>query len=341
MAINKHRTSLKDLARELGVSIATVSRALRNSPEIGKDMQQKVKELAKQLNYRPNPFAQSLRREAPKIIGVVVPNLVTHYYAAVLDGIENEAARAGYSVISANSHEDFDTEARVIDNFIGLHVEGIIACLAQNTTDYSHFEEIARMGIPLVFFGRTCLPDLFSSVTANGDEAAQLATQHLIDTGSRRIAFIGGPNHIDMVRRRKHGYLEALRENSLPIDRDMVICDRIDYDVALRSTIELLSRPNRPDAILAFNDIITFAAFTAIKQMGLTIPDDVALIGFTDDAHAAYVTPRMSAIEDQSHEMGATACQLLLGCIAGDRTIYREKVPQQLVIRETSAKIRL
>lgn len=341
MAVNKHRTSLKDLARELGVSIATVSRALRNSPEIGKDMQQKVKELAKQLNYRPNPFAQSLRREAPKIIGVVVPNLVTHYYAAVLDGIENEAARAGYSVISANSHEDFDTEARVIDNFIGLHVEGIIACLAQNTTDYSHFEEIARMGIPLVFFGRTCLPDLFSSVTANGDEAAQLATQHLIDTGSRRIAFIGGPNHIDMVRRRKHGYLEALRENSLPIDRDMVICDRIDYDVALRSTIELLSRPNRPDAILAFNDIITFAAFTAIKQMGLTIPDDVALIGFTDDAHAAYVTPHMSAIEDQSHEMGVTACQLLLKSIGGDKTIYRERVPQQLVIRDTSAKIRL
>lgn len=340
MAVNKRRTSLKDLARELGVSIATVSRALRNSPEIGKEMQQRVQELARRLNYRPNPFAQSLRREAPKIIGVVVPNLVTHYYAAVLDGIENEAAKAGYSVISANSHEDVETEIRVIDNFVGLHVEGIIACLAQNTTDYSHFEEIARMGIPLVFFGRTCLPELFSSVTANGDEAAQLATQHLIDTGSRRIAFIGGPNHLDMVRRRKHGYLEALRENHLPIDRNIVVCDTIDYNVALHATTELLGRPDRPDAILAFNDIITFAAFTAIKQLGLTIPDDVALIGFTDDAHAAYVTPRMSAIEDRSHLMGTTACQLLLKNIAGDKTICRERVPQQLVIRDTSAKIR-
>lgn len=340
MAVNKRRTSLKDLARELGVSIATVSRALRNSPEIGKEMQQRVQELARRLNYRPNPFAQSLRREAPKIIGVVVPNLVTHYYAAVLDGIENEAAKAGYSVISANSHEDVETEIRVIDNFVGLHVEGIIACLAQNTTDYSHFEEIARMGIPLVFFGRTCLPELFSSVTANGDEAAQLATQHLIDTGSRRIAFIGGPNHLDMVRRRKHGYLEALRENHLPIDRNIVVCDTIDYNVALHATTELLGRPDRPDAILAFNDIITFAAFTAIKQLGLTIPDDVALIGFTDDAHAAYVTPRMSAIEDQSHLMGTTACRLLLKNIAGDKTICRERVPQQLVIRDTSAKIR-
>ena len=329
---------MKDLAQELGVSIATVSRALRNSPEIGQDMQKKVKELAKRLNYRPNPFAQSLRKEAPRVIGVVVPNLVTHYYAAVLDGIEDEARKEGYSVISANTHEDTEAEIRAIDNFIGLHVEGIIACLSQNTTDYSHFEEIANMGIPLVFFGRTCLTDRFSSVTANGDEAAFRATQHLIDTGSRRIAFIGGPNHLDMVRRRKHGYLEALRENHIPIDRNLVACEKIDYQWAMDTTTRLLKQADRPDAILAFNDIITFAAFTAIKQQALRIPEDVALIGFTDDVHAQYVTPRMSAIEDQSHQMGQTACQLLLKNINGDSKIYREIVPQKLVIRETSAR---
>lgn len=329
---------MKDLAQELGVSIATVSRALRSSPEIGQDMQNKVKELAKRLNYRPNPFAQSLRKEAPRVIGVVVPNLVTHYYAAVLDGIEDEARKAGYSVISANTHEDTDAEIRAIDNFISLHVEGIIACLSQNTTDYSHFEEIANMGIPLVFFGRTCLADRFSSVTANGDEAAFQATQHLIDTGSRRIAFIGGPNHLDMVKRRKHGYLEALRENRIPIDRNLVACEKIDYQWAMDTTTRLLQQEDRPDAILAFNDIITFAAFTAIKQQGLRIPGDVALIGFTDDVHAQYVTPRMSAIEDQSQLMGQTACQLLLKNINGDSKIYRKIVPQKLVIRDTSAR---
>ena len=338
MAVNKHRTSLKDLAQELGVSIATVSRALRNSPEIGREMQEKVKALAKQLNYRPNPFAQSLRKEAPHVIGVVVPNLVTHYYAAVLDGIEAEARKSGYSVISANTHEDSEAEVRAIDNFISLHVEGIVACLSQSTTDYSHFEEIAQMGIPLVFFGRTCLRDNFSSVTANGDEAAQQATQHLIDTGSRRIAFIGGPNHLDMVRRRKHGYLEALRENRIPIDRELVICEKIDYQWALQATEQLLKLEDRPDAILAFNDIITFAAFTAIKQHGYRIPDDIALIGFTDDVHAQYVTPRMSAIEDQSQLMGQRACQLLLKSINGDSRIYHEIVPQKVVIRDTSAR---
>ncbi len=334
----KHRISLKDLAQQLGVSIATVSRALHGSPEIGQEMQAKVKALAKQLNYRPNPFAQGLRSEAPKVIGVVVPNLVTHYYAAVLDGIETETRKSGYSVISANSHELQSDEARAIDNFNSLHVEGIIACLAQETTDYTPFEEVLRMGIPLVFFGRTCLSDKFSCVTANGDEAAQQATQHLIDTGSRRIAFIGGPNHLDMVQRRKHGYLEALRENRIPIERELVSCHRIDYDVALQSALELLSRPDKPDAILAFNDIITFAAFTAIKQLGLRIPEDVALIGFTDDVHAKYVTPRLSVIEDQSGLMGQRACQLLLKHIAGDTKIYREIVPQKIVIRDTSAK---
>ncbi len=336
----KHRPSLKDLAAQLGVSIATVSRALRSSSEIGPEMQQRVKALAKQLNYRPNPFARSLRQETPKVIGVVVPNIVTHYFSAVLDGIESEANAQGYSVISANSHEDTADEVRAIDNFLGLHVDGIIACLAQDTRDYSHLEELSTIGVPLVLFGRTCLPDLFSSVTANGDEAAYQATTHLLQTGSRRVAFVGGPNHLDMVVRRKHGYLEALRDAHLPIDRTLVACGRIDFDEASRAVRQLLERPDRPDAILAFNDIIAFAAYTTIQQMGLRMPDDVAIIGFTDDVHAAFVTPRLSAIADQSTLMGQTACRLLLRAIGGDTKIYHEIVPQKLIIRDTSAKKR-
>lgn len=276
------RTSLKDLAEQLGVSIATVSRALRGSHEVGDEMKEKVRALAKKLNYRPNPFAQSLRKEAPRVIGVVVPNLVTHYYAAVLDGIEDYARQQGYSVFSSNSHEDHVREEQAIDNFISMHVEGIIACLAQDTVDYAHFREIHEMGIPLVFFARTCLPELFSQVVANGDEAAQQATQHLIDNGARRVAFIGGPNHLDMVKRRKHGYLEALRESRIPIERELVKCGKIDFDTARNATLQLLESDNPPDAILAFNDIITYAAFDAIKDKGLRIPEDVAIMGFTD-----------------------------------------------------------
>ena len=333
------RTSLKDLADHLGVSIATVSRALRNSHEVGEEMTRKVKELAKQLNYRPNPFAQSLRKEAPRVIGVIVPNLVTHYYAAVLDGIEDYASKQGYSVISANSREDHTREERALDNFLNMHVEGIIACLAQDTVDYSHFEQLHDMSIPLVFFARCCLEDKFSQVVANGDVAAQEATQHMIETGSKRIAFIGGPNNLDMVCRRKHGYLEALRENRITIDRDLVVCDKIDFEVARNNTLRLLEGPNPPDAILAFNDIITYAAFDAIKAMGLRIPEDVAIIGFTDGDAAAFVTPRLTAIMDKAHEQGAKACELLMRNINGDNKIYKEVVPMILKIRESSKKL--
>lgn len=336
--MKQRRTSLKDLADKLGVSIATVSRALRNSHEVGEEMTQKVKKLAKELNYRPNPFAQSLRKEAPRVIGVIVPNLVTHYYAAVLDGIEDHASKLGYSVISSNSHEDHEREAQALDNFLNMHVEGIIACLAQDTTDYSHFEQLHEMGVPLVFFARCCLEDMFSQVVGNGDVAAQEATQHMIETGSRRVAFIGGPNHLDMVRRRKHGYLEALRENRIPIDRDLVVCDKIDFDVARNATLRLLKGENPPDAILAFNDIITYAAFDAIKSKGLRIPEDVAIIGFTDGDTAAFVTPRLSAIMDQAHVQGTKACQLLMKSINGDEKIYKEVVPMILKIRESSEK---
>ena len=305
--MKQRRTSLKDLADQLGVSIATVSRALRNSHEVGEEMTKKVKQLAKELNYRPNPFAQSLRKEAPRVIGVIVPNLVTHYYAAVLDGIEDYASKRGYSVISANSHENHEREAKALDNFLDMHVEGIIACLAQDTVDYSHFEQLHTMGVPLVFFARCCLEDKFSQVVGNGDVAAQEATQHMIDTGSKRIAFIGGPNHLDMVRRRN-------------------------------ATLRLLESENRPDAILAFNDIITYAAFDAIKAKGLRIPQDVAIIGFTDGDTAAFVTPRLTAIMDKAHEQGTKACELLMRNIHGDEKIYKEVVPMILKIRESSEK---
>lgn len=336
--MKQHRVSLKDLADQLGVSIATVSRALRGSHEVGEEMRAKVKALAKQLNYRPNPFAQSLRKEAPRIIGVVVPNLVTHYFAAVLDGIEEYALQQGYSVFSSNSHENHEREKQAIDNFISMHVEGIIACLAQDTIDYAHFKEIYEMGIPLVFFARTCLPELFSQVVANGDIAAQEATQHLIDNGCRRIAFIGGPNHLDMVKRRKHGYLEALRENRIPIERELVACGKIDFDVARNATFALLDSPNPPDAILAFNDIVTYAAFDAIKSRGLNIPEDVAIIGFTDGDTAAFVTPKLSAIMDQAHVQGMKACELLMKNINGDHKIYKEVIPMILKIRDSSVK---
>lgn len=336
--MKQRRVSLKDLADELGVSIATVSRALNGSHEVGEEMRRRVNALAKERNYRPNPFAKSLRKESPHIIGVIVPNLVTHYYASVLDGIECYASKLGYSVFNVNSHESCELEKKAIDTFLSLHVEGIILCLAQDTIDYAHIAQLHEQGVPTVMFARTCLTNKFSHVVANGDEAAFEATKHLIDTGSKRIAFIGGPNHLDMVKRRKHGYLQALKDAGIPIDRSLVVCDKIDFDVARNSTINLLSSENPPDAILAFNDIVTYAAFDAIKSLGKRIPDDVAIIGFTDGDSAAFVTPKLSVIMDQASVQGEKACELLMRQINGDTKIYNEIVPMILKIRESSEK---
>lgn len=204
-----------------------------------------------------------------------------------------------------------------------MHVEGIIACLAQDTVDYSHFEQLHKMGVPLVFFARCCLEDKFSQVVGNGDVAAQEATQHMIDTGSRRIAFIGGPNHLDMVRRRKHGYLEALRENRISIDRELVVCDRIDFDVARNATLRLLERRT---------DLMPFSPLTILSPMPPSMlsrkraPNTRGCCyhRFTDGDTAAFVTPKLSAIMDKAHEQGTTACDLLMRSINGDEKSTRK-----------------
>ncbi len=337
MEHQKH-TSLKDIAGLLGVSIPTVSRALKDSPEISRELCAKAKQLAKELNYRPNPFAISLRQNAPRIIGVIVPDIVTHFFSAILSGIEDMAIANGYFVIITTSHESYEHEKRNIENLINMRVEGIIACLSQETTHYNHFIALSDINMPVVLFDRICLPELFPTVVADGALSAQKATQHLLDNGSKRVAFIGGANHLDIVKRRKHGYLEALRENKIPIEKELVVCRKIDYDEGKIATETLLSLPKPPDAILAMNDTLAFAAMEVIKNHGYRIPQDIALIGYTDERHANYVEPKLSAISHQTYLMGETACRLLIQQIKGDKTIKQIVIPTHLQIRESSIK---
>ena len=194
-------------------------------------------------------------------------------------------------------------------------------------SDYRHFTTLSDINMPVVLFDRVCLPELFSTVVADGVQSAQKATQHLLDNGSRRIAFIGGANHLDIVKRRKHGYLEALREKKIPIERELVVCRKIDYEEGKIATETLLSLPEPPDAILAMNDTLAFAAMEVIKRHGLRIPQDVALIGYTDEQHANYVEPKLSAISHQTYLMGETACRLLIEQIRGDKTIKQVVIP--------------
>lgn len=340
MKSQKH-TSLKDIAQALGVSVPTVSRALKDSPDISRALCEKAKRMAREMNYRPNPFALSLRKNAPRIIGVVVPDIVTHFFASILNGIENMAVKNGYFVIITTSHESYEHEKRNVENLVNMRVEGVIACLSQETTDYTHFAELKDINMPLIMFDRVCLTDQFSSVVADGEHSAQMATQHLLDNGCKRVAFIGGANHLDIVKRRKHGYLEALRNNKIPIEKELVVCRKIDYEEGKIAAQTLLALPNPPDAILAMNDTLAFAAIEVIKSHGLRVPNDIALIGYTDEQHANYIEPKLSAVSHQTYKMGETACLLLIDQIRGDKAIRQVMIPTHLQIRESSIKNKL
>lgn len=331
--------SLKDLAAELGVSISTVSRALKDSPEVSCEMRERIKALARQRNYRPNPFAMSLLKNSPRLIGILVPDLVTHFYASIISGISDVARTQGYSVIITSSYEQYELERQCIENLLNIRVEGIIACLSQETTDYAHFEALEARNVPLVFFDRICLPKKFSSVVADNTESAREATLHLLTTGARRVGFMGGSNHLEIVKQRKHGYLEALRHCRLPIEKELVVCEKMTYEEGREAARRLLALPQRPDAILAMNDTLAFAAMKEIKKQGLRIPQDVALIGYTDEQHSNYVEPSLTAVTHQTYRMGEAVCQLLLNHLKRQEPSVQVVVPTHLVIRESSIKV--
>lgn len=334
----KRPVSLKDLATELGVSISTVSRALKNSSEISFDMKTKVKALAKKRGYRPNPFAMSLLKNAPRIIGIIVPDIVTHYYSSIISGINDIARQQGYSIVITSSYEQYELEKQCLEDLVNIRVEGIIACLSQETKEYSHFEILHEQNVPIVFFDRVCLKNKFSSVITDNVESAFNATIHLLETGSKKIGFIGGSNHLDIVKQRKHGYLQALRDHKIPIEKELVFSKKIGYDSGYEGTFKFLSLPSPPDAILCINDSQAFGAMKAIKEKGLRIPEDVSLIGYADEVYSNYVDPPLTTLTHQTYKIGETACQLLLKQIKGEKKIEQIVIPCILSVRESSIK---
>lgn len=334
----KRHISLKDLANELGVSVSTVSRALNDSYEISPEMRERVKALAEQWNYRPNPFALSLLKNTPRIIGIIVPDLVTHFYSSIISGINDVARQNGYSVIITSSYEQYEQELHCMEDLVNMRVEGILACLSQETIDYSHFLSLSDMDIPLVFFDRVCMPNTIPSVVADNRESALVATKHLLQTGSKRVAFLGGSDHLEIVRQRKAGYLAALAELGIPVEEELIICEKMTYNEGREGCSRLLSLPAPPDAILAMNDTLAFAAMKEIKKHGLRIPSDISLIGYTDELHSNYVEPALTAVTHQTYKMGEECCSLLLKQIKKREKPRQIVVPTHLSVRESSIK---
>lgn len=328
--------SQEDIAQELGIAVSTVSRALTGKPGVSAALRERIRAMAQEHNYRPNPFAKSLRFDTPSIIGVIVPDIATHFYSNILKSIERTAQQKGYFSILMTSNEHLDEEKRAVSNLMSLHVEGIIICLSQETKDCSHLKELVERHVPLVLYDRVGDDRMFSTVTIDDANSARDATNYMIERGACRVAYLGGANYLNVVANRKHGYLEALRDHHMKIDPKLVACHEIDYNTGLVDTMELLDLPDPPDAILGMNDTLTFAAMEAIKSRGLRIPQDVQLIGYTDEQHAKYVEPKLTAVRHNTTMIGKRACELLFDQVNGNFQPQHAIVGTHLEIRAST-----
>jgi len=337
--MSKRHISLKDLAKELGVSISTVSRALKNHPDISPEMTKKIQALAEEKNYTPNPLAMGLLREQTKMIGVIVPDINTHFYSSIISGIEKVAEDHGYFIVITSSNESMKKEIESVDNLLKSRVEGFIVCLSQETNEFTHFEKLVKNEIPLVFFDRVCESLRVPAVLANGQDATKKITEHFHKNRCKRIAYISGPEHLNISQNRKIGYLNGLKECGLTYDSDLLVHCNLSIEDAKAATNKLLQLEHKPDAIFGVNDTVAFAAMIEVKKQGYKIPDDISLAGFTDEFHSIVVDPPLTSVSHPTYQMGKEAASLFFESIEQGKNMNKKvMLPIDLVVRESSLK---
>lgn len=340
----KKSISQRDIARSLGVNASTVSRALKGQPGVSTDLRKKIMALAEAQGYRPNPFAMSLRYGSTHTIGIVVPDISFNHYAHIVKWIEAEAQKHGFLCIVTDSGDKYSSEYECVEKLVDMHVEGIALCLSQESPPRGivgdkYLEWLRSKHVPIVLFDRVADIEC-TTVSFNDVESAREATLHLIDSGARRIAFLGGPNSIKQAMDRKHGYLEALRERNMPIRKELVKCGHVSFNSGLSDTMELFDLPEPPDAILADYGLLSIAAFQAIVSKGLRIPEDVAVIGFMSDWVSGMTYPRMTFVKQNLREMGRRTFKLLTEQIEGDTAVKHVVVNGRLSVRESTIPIK-
>jgi Transcriptional regulators len=335
--MKKPQITIKDIARALSISPSTVSRALKNHPDISQDTKDSVGKYAKEHNYKPNTLALSLRMSKNNTIGVIVPEINNYFFSSVLSGIEQVANQEDFNVILCQSDENYEKEVRNVQALLSTRVSGVLASLCKHTTNYDHFQEIVDDEIPIVFFDRICIGINTDRVVVDDYAGAFAAVEYMIQTGCKRIAFYSSPFHLEISKNRKNGYLDALRKYGLTVDNSLIhVCDT--REEAIIITPEILDRPDRPDGFFAINDHCAAGIMYAVKLAGLKIPEDIAIFGFSDGELARACDPMLSTVEQHGYEMGKHAATLLLDKINGiTHGQYTNKIVKtNLIIREST-----
>lgn len=333
--------TMKDIARELGVSVATVSRALKDSPRISAEQRERIKAYAREHNFIPNFLAESLRNShvhPQRIIGVIVPEFAHFYFSSVLSGIEEEAAARGYSVLVGQSNERYDREARLCRSFFEHKVCGVIVSQAKDTQQYGHFQMLIDRGVPLVFYDRICTGVNASRVVVDDYAGAFNAVKHLIETGCRRIAFYGTSMKLEISKNRYNGYRDALLQAGLtPNPGWQLFCDNRMYAESM--TPELLQREEIPDAFFAVNDDTAIGILHTAKRMGYRVPEDICVCGFGNGPRAVSCDPMLTTVEQRGEQVGEEAVNILLDKVEGVTSldkVEKRVVRTRLIIRGTT-----
>jgi LacI family transcriptional regulator len=334
--------TIKDIARELGISPSTVSRALKGHPDISNETKRAVNELARKLKYKPNEIALSLKNSRSNVIGVIIPEVVHHFFSSVISGIDDLAYANDYNVMVAQTNENYEREVHSTFGMLSSRVAGLLVSISKNTKDYEHLINLEQNGIPVVFFDRVCTEIETDKVVVDDFEGAYRAVEHLIKTGCRKIVHYAAGQHLLIGRNRQNGYLHALYKNGIPIDDNLIFkCD--DFNEGMHLTEKLIRSGKKPDAIFAVNDMTAIGAMVSIKNAGLKIPDDISIIGFTNGLISTMTDPPLSTVEQHGYEMGQIAVRLLLNRLSRNEDDYSPEIrvlKTDLILRGTTKSLK-
>ena len=334
----KIRATLKQIAKELDVSVSTVSKALNDSPEISEQTKTRIKEYAKLKNYKPNVIGLNLKNRKTKTIGVIIPNILDSFFAKVFSGIEKVADAKGYNVIMCISNESLEKEVRIIDMLSNGTIDGFILSIseeAQKLKEYNHLKDVINEGTPIVMFDRIVDEVACDKVIVDDFDSALNATQHLINTGCKNIALFSSVDNLSVGKLRAEGYLQALKNNNITINPNLII--RTDSESDLKNKIETVFDTNKIDGIFAVVENDSVAALRISQKKGYKVPGEVSIIGFADGILASRrLSPSLSTLSQYGVEIGEAAAKLMI-----DRLESKEEnLPYETVIIKTELRER-
>lgn len=341
LSVIMENVNLKTLAVQLHLSAATVSKALRDSHEISAETKQRVLELAAKLNYVPNPYASSLRKRVSKTIAVVLPEVADSFFAEAINGIEAIAQDKGYHVLIYLTHENYEKEKAILMDFQSGRVDGVLLSVSAETADTSHIANLQDHGIPIVVFDRICDEIKTAKVSTDDFNSGFMAAQHLIDNGCRKIAYLSISSTLSIINKRMNGYKQPISDNNLPASEFYIVNCTLNDEQNSTIIQNLLRGKNRPDGIIASVEKLTTNIYVACKQLQLKIPEDVAVISFSNLKTALILDPSLTTITQPAFNMGKAAALLLFTSLEKKKfnlNIESKVFPSVLTVRNSTIK---